>query len=54
MRYTLQTFYHATVELEVEVPDGLDPKDPQNWAEIVSEQQLDYQLYDVESAEETQ
>lgn len=51
-RYRIQAIYHAFVELEVEVTDDTDPKDPRNWNEIISEQQVDYHLYDTTSAEE--
>lgn len=45
----------ATVELIVEINDGdvADPMNPASWKEweIVSEDQVDYNLYDVESWE---
>lgn len=46
-RYTIQATYHSDVELIVDVEDGGEPMNPQDWGEIINEQQLDCQLYDV-------
>ncbi len=52
-RYKITASYHATVELEIEIDDdNADPHDPKNWDTWVSEHQTDYQLYDVDKAEE--
>jgi hypothetical protein len=50
MRYIVQATYIAEVELEVEVEDNADPKDPNTWI-ILSEHQRDYHLDDIESIE---
>jgi hypothetical protein len=51
MKVEIRAKYMATVNLVVEVNDGdvADPMNPASWKEIVSEYQLDYTLYDVES-----
>jgi len=51
MKVKIRAKYMATVELIVEVNDGdvAGPLNPASWKEIVSEDQLDYNLYDVES-----
>ena len=53
MKVKIRAKYMATVELIVEVNDGdvADPMNPASWKEIEREDQLDYNLYDVESWE---
>lgn len=49
MKVKIRAKYMATVELIVEVADEADPMNPASWEDIEREEQLDYNLYDVES-----
>jgi hypothetical protein len=51
-RFKIIARYIITKELEVEVPDGSNPMSPSNWSEIENENELDFNLYEVDSATE--
>ena len=51
MKYQIKATYRAMVELVVEVEDDTtveQAKDPASWLQIIDEQQVDYQLWDVD------
>ena len=51
-KFTIECEYKSLVTLVVEVKDGLDPMNPDNWGEFLQETETDYLLQDVLSAEE--
>ena len=51
-KYTIQATYSYDVELVVEVKDGGEPMDPQDWGDIVNEVTTDCRLYDVHDFQE--
>ena len=47
MKYTIKAIYKVEKEIEVEVAEGDDPKDPATWKDIESEHDVDCYLHDV-------
>jgi hypothetical protein len=48
--YKIQATYHVDKILIVQVEDGKDPSDPNNWDDIIFEDDLEHRLYDNDTA----